>query len=121
MKYHLKPVQRYRKLEPSYEGLHMGTHRIRLTQRFADRFSGIRRVRLSYDAKARVICLSASKTHKGPAGPDIYRISRDARGVAFIYCSTLSRVMPHGRYRFVRQTAEGYICTHDLTTRAGKK
>jgi hypothetical protein len=41
MKYQLKSVQRYRKLEPSYEGLHLGNHRIRLTQRFAARLTGV--------------------------------------------------------------------------------
>ena len=33
MTYHLTPVWRYRTLELPYEGLHLGNHRIRLTQR----------------------------------------------------------------------------------------
>ena len=49
MRYHRKPVQRYRTLEPSYEGLHLGTHRIRLTQRFAARLTGVLRVQVSYE------------------------------------------------------------------------
>jgi hypothetical protein len=47
MTYHLTPVQRFRKLEPSYEGLHLGTHRIRLTQRFAARLTGVLRAQVS--------------------------------------------------------------------------
>jgi hypothetical protein len=74
-------------------------------------------VRLSYDTDARIICLRPAQTQKGPAGPDIYRISRDARGKAFIYCATLRAVMPAGRYRLLKQTADGYLCRYDPTQR----
>ena len=85
--------------------------------RFGARLGSVRRVRLSYDTHARIICLMPSQTQKGPAGPDIYRISRDSRGTAFIYCATLRAVMRVGRYRFVKQTAEGYICQYDPAKR----
>jgi hypothetical protein len=78
---------------------------------------GLRRVRLSYDTQARTICLRPLPTQEGPAGPDVYRLSRNARGAGFIYCATLRAVMPAGRYRFVRQTREGYICTHEQAKR----
>jgi hypothetical protein len=123
MKYHLKPVRRFRTLEPSYEGLHLGTHRIRLTQRFAARLTGVRRVQVSYDtrARARVICMAPLKAKKGPAGAEAFRISRSARSAAFIHCTTLHAVMPQGRYRFVEHTSEGYICQHDPTKHTGKR
>jgi hypothetical protein len=98
MNYHLTPVAKHRYAESSYEGLHLGASRISLNSRFAARFDGVRRVRLSYDPQAGTICLIPAPTQKGPAGPDIYRISRDARGTGFIYCSTLHVVMPIGRY-----------------------
>jgi hypothetical protein len=44
-------------------------------------------------------------------------MTKNARGVALIHCSTLRAVMPAGRYRFVRQTREGYICTHEQAKR----
>jgi len=121
MKYHLKPVQRFRTLEPSYEGLHLGTHRIRLTQRFAARLTGVLRVQVSYDTRARVICIAPLKTQKGPAGAEAFRISRNARSAVFIHCTTLSTVMPIGRYRFVQKTSEGYLCQHDPAKRTGKR
>jgi hypothetical protein len=74
-------------------------------------------VRLSYDTHERTICLMPSPTQEGPAGPDIYRLSRDTRGAGFIYCATLRAVLPAGRYRFVRQTRDGYICTHERAKR----
>jgi hypothetical protein len=40
-------------------------------------------------------------------------MSRDARGVGFIDCSALSRVMPKGRYRLLKHTREGYIYRYD--------
>jgi hypothetical protein len=116
MNYHLTPMLKHRHAESSYEGLHLGTSRISLNSRFAARFDGVRRVQLSYDATARIICLTPSKTQKGPAGPDTFRMTKNARGVTLIHCSTLRAVMPKGRYRFVTQTAEGYICRHDPTT-----
>jgi hypothetical protein len=121
MKYQLKPVRRFRKLEPSYEGLHLGNHRIRLTQHFAARLTGVLRVQVSYDTRARVICIAPLKTHKGPAGADAFRISRSARSAAFIHCTTLSAVMPTGRYRVVEHTSEGYICQHDPAKPARKR
>ena len=117
MTYHLTPMSKQQHPASSYEGLHLGTHRIRLSQRFAVRLTGVRRVQLSYDAKARIICLTPSKPQKGPAGPDTFRMTKNARGVALIHCSTLRAVMPAGRYRFVRQTREGYICTHEQAKR----
>jgi hypothetical protein len=74
-------------------------------------------VRLSYDAKAQIICLTPSKTQKGPAGPDTFRMTKNARGVALIHCSTLHAVMLAGRYRFVRQTRDGFICRYDPAKR----
>jgi hypothetical protein len=121
MKYHLKPVRRFRKLEPSYEGLHLGNHRIRLTQRFAARLTGVLRVQVSYDTRARVICIAPLKAKKGPAGADTFRISRNAPSEALIHCTTLHTVMPTGRYRFVEHTSEGYICQHDPAKPAGKR
>ncbi|HEX9871999.1 MAG TPA: hypothetical protein VGC99_26060 [Candidatus Tectomicrobia bacterium] len=121
MTYHLKPVRRFRTLEPSYEGLHLGTHRIRLTQRFAARLTGVLRVQVSYDTRARVICIAPLKVKKGPAGADAFRISRNARSTAFIHCTTLHAVMSQGRYRFVEHTSEGYICQHDPAKPAGKR
>ena len=121
MTYHLKPVRRYRTLEPSYEGLHLGKHRIRLTQRFAARLTGVLRVQVSYDTRARVICIAPLKTQKGPAGADAFRISRNPRSAAFIHCTTLSAVMPSGRYRVVEHTSDGYICQHDPAKRTGKR
>jgi hypothetical protein len=70
MNYHLTSVAKPRHAKRTYDGLHLGTHRIRLSQRFAARVTGVRRVQLSYDAKARIICLTPSKTQKGPAGPE---------------------------------------------------
>jgi hypothetical protein len=121
MTYHLTPVQRYRKLEPSYEGLHLGKHRIRLTQRFAARLTGVLRAQVSYDTGARIICITPLKAKKGPAGADAFRISRNTRADALIHCTTLSTVMPIGRYRLVQQTIEGYICQHDPAKPAGKR
>jgi hypothetical protein len=83
--------------------------------------TGVRRVHLAYDAKARIICITPSKTNKSPAGPDIYRLSRDARGAGFIYCSTLRAVLPAGRYPFVEQTPAGYLCRYDPATPAGTR
>jgi hypothetical protein len=117
MTYHLTPMSKQQHPASSYEGLHLGTHRIRLSQRFAARVTGVRRVQLSSDAKAWIIYLTPSKTQKGPAGPEIFRMTKNARGVALIHCSTLSGVMPAGCYRFVRQTREGYICTHEQAMR----
>jgi hypothetical protein len=79
--------------------------------------AGVRRVQLSYDAQAKITCLTPSKTTKGPAGPDTFRMTKNARGVALIHCSTLRAVLPAGRYRFVKRTSEGYICKHDLAKR----
>jgi hypothetical protein len=121
MTYHLTPMSKQQHPASSYEGLHLGTHRIRLSQRFAARVTGVRRVQLSSDAKARIICLTPSKTQRGPAGPETFRMTKNARGVALIHCSTLRAVMPAGRYRFVRQTREGYICTHEQAKPAGKR
>jgi hypothetical protein len=120
MKYDLKPVQRYRKLEPSYEGLYLGKHRIRLTQRFAARLTGVLRAHVSYDTHARVICIVPLKAKKGPAGADAFRISRNARSSALIHCTTLATVMPIGRYRLVQRTSDGYICQHDSATQHGR-
>jgi hypothetical protein len=117
MTYHLTPMSKQQHPASSYEGLHLGTSRISLNSRFAARFDGVRRVRLSYDPHACTICLMPSQTQEGPAGPDIYRLSRNARGAGFIYCATLRAVLPRGRYRFVRQTREGYICTHEQAKR----
>ena len=86
MTYHLTPISKQQHPASSYEGLHVGTHRIRLSQRFAARVTG---VQLSYDAKARIICLTPSKTQKGPAGPATFRMTKNARGVTLIHCSTL--------------------------------
>jgi hypothetical protein len=121
MNYHLTSVAKHQHAEPTYEGLHLGTSRISLNSRFAARFGGVRRVRLSYDTQARTICLMPAPTQKGPAGPDIYRLSRDARGAGFIYCSTLHVVMPTGRYQFVEQTPAGYLCRYDPAKPAGKR
>jgi hypothetical protein len=121
MTYHLTPMSKQQHPASSYEGLHLGTHRIRLSQRFAARLTGVRRVQLSCDAKTRIICLTPSKTQKGPAGPDTFRMTKNARGVALIHCSTLRAVRTTGRYRFVRQTREGYICTHEQAKPAGKR
>jgi hypothetical protein len=121
MIYHLTPVLRYRKLEPPYEGLHLGKHRLRLTQRFAARMSGVLRARVAYETGAHIICITPVKVHKGPAGADAFRISRDARGGALIHCTTLHTVMPIGRYRFVKQTPDGYICKYDPGKSGGKR
>jgi hypothetical protein len=75
----------------------------------------------SYDTQARTICLRPSPTQEGPAGPDIYRLSRNARGAGFIYRATLRAVMPKGRYQFTKQTAEGFICRYDPANPAGKR
>jgi hypothetical protein len=40
MTYHLTPMSKQQHPESSYEGLHLGTHRIRLSQRFAARLTG---------------------------------------------------------------------------------
>jgi len=121
MTYHLTPVRRFRKLEPSSEGLHLGTYRIRLTQRVAARRTGVLRAQVSYDARARVICMAPLKATKGPAGADAFRISRNTRSAVFIHCTTLSAVMPTGRYRVVERTSDGYICQHDSAKPAGKR
>jgi hypothetical protein len=121
MTYHLTSVAKHRHAKRAYEGLRLGTSRISLNSRFAARFDGVRRVRLSYDPQARTICLMPAPTQEGPAGPDIYRISRDARGAGFIYCATLRAVLPAGRYQFVRQTREGYLCRYDPAKPAGKR
>jgi hypothetical protein len=121
MTYHLTPMSKQQHPASSYEGLHLGTHRIRLNQRFAARVTRVRRVRLSYDTQARTICLMPSPTQEGPAGPDIYRLSRDARGTGFIYCATLHVVLPTGRYQFVEQTPAGYLCRYDPAKPAGKR
>jgi hypothetical protein len=76
---------------------------------------------LSYDTGERIICLMPSQTQKGPAGPDIYRISRDARSRSFIYYSTLHVVMPASRYQIVEQTLAGYLCRYDPEKLAGKR
>jgi hypothetical protein len=86
-----------------------------------EEIAGVRRVRLSYDTGERTICLMPSQTQKGPAGPDIYRINRDAHGGSFIYCSTLHVVMPTGWYQCVEQTPAGYLCRHDPAKPAGKR
>jgi hypothetical protein len=83
--------------------------------------TGVRWVQLSYDAKARIICLTPSNTQKGPVGPETFRMTKNARGVTLIHCSTLRAVMPAGRYRFVRQTREGYICKYNPAKPAGKR
>jgi hypothetical protein len=77
----------------------------------------LERVRLSCDTHAGIICLMRAQIQKGPAGTDTFRMTKNARGVALIHCSTLRAVMPAGRYRFVRQTREGYICTHEQAKR----
>ena len=48
-------------------------------------------------------------------------MTKNARGVTLIHCSTLRAVMPAGRYQFVRQTREGYICKYDPAKPAGKR
>jgi hypothetical protein len=121
MNYHLTSVAKHRHPASSYDGLHLGTSRISLSSRFAARFDGVRRVRLSYNTQARTICLMPSPTQEGPAGPDIYWLSRDARGAGFIYCSTLRAVLPTGRYQFVEQTPAGYLCRYDPAKPAGKR
>jgi len=121
MTYHLTPMPKHRHAKRTYDGLRLGTSRISLNSRFAARFDGVRRVRLSYDPQARTICLMPSPTQEGPAGPDIYRISRDARGAGFIYCATLRAVLPTGRYQFVEQTPAGYLCRYDPAKPAGKR
>jgi hypothetical protein len=113
MTYHLTPITKHRHSKLTYDGLHLGTSRISLSRRFAERFDGVRRVRLSYDTAQRTICLRPVKPDTGPAGPDVYRISRNADGAAFIYCATLRAVMPTGRYRFIKQRRDGYICQQD--------
>ena len=70
MIYHLKPVLRYRKLEPPYEGLHLGTHRIRLTQRFAAWLAGVLRAQVSYDTGARVGALIHCTARFIPSCPE---------------------------------------------------
>jgi hypothetical protein len=117
MTYHLKPVTTHQRAASAYDGLHLSTSRLRLSQRFDTRVGSARRVRLSYDPQARMICLMPSPTQTGPAGPDLYRLSRGARGEGFIYCATRRAVMPAGRYRFVCQTRDGYLCTHAPTRR----
>jgi hypothetical protein len=92
MKYHLTLMSKQQPPESSYEGPHLGTHRIRLSHRFAARLLGVRRVMLSYDAKARIICPTPLKTQKSPAGPDTCRMTKNARGATLMHCSTLSRV-----------------------------
>ena len=121
MTYHLTPMPKHRHAKRTYDGLRLGTSRISLNSRFAARLTGVRRVRLSYDPQARTICLMPAPTQKGPAGPDIYRISRDARGAGFIYCATLRAVLPTGRYQFVEQTPAGYLCRYDPAKPAGKR
>jgi hypothetical protein len=117
MPYHFTPMTKHHHPESPYDGLHLGTSRIRLSQRFAARFGGVRRARLSYDTAAKTICLTPSDVTEGPAGPDIYRISRDPHGGGSIYCGTLHAVMPAGRYRLLKQTREGYICKHEQAER----
>jgi len=121
MNYHQTSVATHRHAKRTYDGLHLGTSRIHLSQRFAARFDGVRRVRLSYDTQARTICLMPAPTQEGPAGPDIYRLSTDARGAGFIYCSTLRAVLPSGRYPFAEQTPAGYLCRYDPAKPAGKR
>jgi hypothetical protein len=121
MRYHLTPVQRFRTLEPSYEGLYLGTHRIRLTQRFAARLTGVLRVQVSYNTHVCVICIAPLQAKKGPAGADAFRISRNPRSAAFIHCTTLSAVLPTGRYCFVEHTSDGYICQHEPAKPARKR
>src|SRR2546430_12470445 len=99
-------MPKHRHAERTYDGLHLGTSRISLNSRFAARLTGVRRVRLSYDPQARTLCLMPAQT-QSPAGPDIYRISRDARGAGFIYFSKLRVGVPHGREPFFEQTPPG--------------
>jgi hypothetical protein len=95
MTYHLTPMSKQQYPASSHDGLHLGTHRIRLSQRFAARLTGVRRVQLSYDAQAKIICITPSKTNKGPAGPDTFRLTHNERGMPLIHCSTLSGAMAH--------------------------
>jgi len=106
-------MAKHRHSKLTYNGLHLGIVRISLSQRFSAHFDGVRRVRLSPDTHARIICLMPSKTQKGPAGPDVFRMTKNARSDMRIHCATLSPVMPIGRYRFVEHTPDGYICRYD--------
>jgi hypothetical protein len=98
MTYHLTPMSKQQHPASSYEGLHLGTHRIRLSQRFAARVTGVRRVQLSYDAKARIICLTPSKPQKGPAGLDTFRMTKNARrrpdSLQYPACGDARRPLP---------------------------
>ena len=108
MKYHLTPLIKHQHPASSYEGLNLGATRMRLTQPLTARLGSVRRVQLSYDTKAKIICITPAKITKGPPGHDTFRITKDSRGAALIHCTTLCTVMPQGRYRLVEQTPEGH-------------
>jgi hypothetical protein len=113
MKYHFHPLTRARSATSLYDGVNVRKDFMRLSRSFAERLHGVERAHLCYDHRAKVLCLTPSKNNRGPLKDDAIRIVRSPRSKARIFCSTLGKVMPTGRYRFLRHTSEGYLCVYD--------
>jgi hypothetical protein len=86
---------------------------VRIAKQAAQRFAGLDHVRLAYDATANTICLRPVTGKQHQANPSVYKLSQGERASLEIACASLSRVMPVGRYRFVKKWPTGFIFVRD--------
>jgi hypothetical protein len=95
------------------DGLTLTKTSVRIAKQAAERFAGLDHVRLAYDANANTIYLRPVLGKQPQASPSVYTLSKGERASLEIACASLGRVVPRGRYRFVKKLPTGLIFVRD--------